>query len=64
MLHYDMIRYEIMYLKTLDGFLNTDHSLLCSTYDTPDQFRHLISQILERHFFWRSGQDQSCVEKT
>ncbi len=49
MLHYDMIRYEIMYLKTLDGFLNTDHSLLCSTYDTPDQFRHLISQILERH---------------
>lgn len=50
MLHYDMIRYEIMYLKTLDGFLNTDHSLLCSTYDTPDQFRHLISQILERHF--------------
>lgn len=50
MLHYDMIRYEMMYLKTLDGFLNTDHSLLCSTYDTPDQFRHLISQILERHF--------------
>ena len=51
MLHYDMIRYEIMYLKALDGFFNTDHSLLCSTYDTPAQFRRLISQILERHFF-------------
>lgn len=51
MLHYDMIRYEIMYLKALDGFFNTDHSLLRSTYDTPAQFRRLISQILERHFF-------------
>ena len=50
MLHYDMIRCEIMYLKMLDSFFNTDHSLLCSTYDTPDQFLHLISQILERHF--------------
>lgn len=50
MLHYDMIRYEIMYIKTLDRLFNTDHSLLCSTYDTPDDFRCLISQILERHF--------------
>ncbi len=50
MLHYDMIRYEIMYLKTLDRHFNTDHSLLCSTYDRPDDFRRLISQILERHF--------------
>ena len=25
MLHYDMIRYEIMYLKTLDRHFNTDH---------------------------------------
>ncbi|WP_414455991.1 hypothetical protein [Enterobacter quasiroggenkampii] len=50
MLHYDMIRYEIMYLKTLNRIFNTDHSLLCSTYDTPDDFRRLISQILERHF--------------
>lgn len=47
MLHYDMIRYEIMYLKTLDRHFNTDHSLLCSTYDRPDDFRRLISQILE-----------------
>lgn len=50
MLHYDMIRYEIMYLKTLNRIFNTDYSLLCSTYDTPDDFRRLISQILERHF--------------
>ncbi len=50
MLHYDMIRYEIMYLKTLNRIFNTDHSLLCSTYDTPDDFRRLISQILKRHF--------------
>lgn len=50
MLHYDMIRYEIMYLKMLDRFFDSDHSLLCSTYETPDQFRRLISQILERYF--------------
>ncbi len=55
MLHYDMIRSEIMYLKALDSFFNTDHSLLCSTYDTPDDFRRLISQILERHFLNRHG---------
>ncbi|HBX6033864.1 TPA: hypothetical protein MH599_27700, partial [Klebsiella pneumoniae] len=50
MLHYDMIRYEIMYLKMLGALSNTDHSLQLSTYDSPDQFRLLISQILERHF--------------
>lgn len=50
MLHYDMIRYEIMYLKMLDKFFDSGHSLLCSTYDTPDDFRRLISRILERHF--------------
>ncbi|EPG1799932.1 MULTISPECIES: hypothetical protein [Citrobacter] len=50
MLHYDMIRYEIMYLKMLGALSNTDYSLQWSTYDSPDQFRHLISGILERHF--------------
>ncbi len=50
MLHYDMIRYEIMYLKMLGALSNTDYSLQWSTYDSPDQFRRLISEILERHF--------------
>ena len=50
MLHYDMIRYEIMYLKTLDRLFNKDHSLLCSIYDAPAQYRSLITQILERRF--------------
>lgn len=59
MLHYDMIRYEIMYLKMLDRFFDSDHSLLCSTYETPDQFRRLISQILERYFL--SDQDSIKV---
>lgn len=45
MLHYDMIRYEIMYLKTLNRIFNTDLSLLCSTYDTPDDFRRLIGFV-------------------
>lgn len=50
MLHYDMIRYDIMYLKMLGALSNTDYSLQWSTYDSPDQFRRLISEILERHF--------------
>lgn len=50
MLHYDMVRYEIMYLRTLDELLKTDHSLLYSSYDTPEQFRDLITSILEQYF--------------
>ncbi|MEW7314026.1 hypothetical protein AB1E22_15220 [Buttiauxella gaviniae] len=50
MLHYDMVRYEIMYLRTLDEILKTDHSLLYNSYDTPEQFRDLITCILEQHF--------------
>ncbi|EKN3608592.1 hypothetical protein ABEH48_000717 [Yersinia enterocolitica] len=50
MLHYDMIRYEVMYLRTLDSFFNTDNSLIYCTFETPDEFRRLISQILEQRF--------------
>lgn len=51
MLHYDMVRYEVMYLRTLDQLLNTDHSSLYNRYDTPQQYQGLISLILENNFF-------------
>ncbi|HDL6614681.1 TPA: hypothetical protein PXJ37_004333 [Yersinia enterocolitica] len=61
MLHYDMVRYEIMYLRTLDELLKTDHSLLYNSYDIPQQYQGLISQILEKHF--RGDQERIKVAR-
>ncbi|EKN3596559.1 TPA: hypothetical protein ACIU15_003112 [Yersinia enterocolitica] len=63
MLHYDMVRFEIMYLRTLDELLKTDNSLLYSSYDTPEQFRDLITWILEQHFVGDKGRINDARKK-